>query len=534
MTELLLQSHWIPDDDEEVLPTTIASILRDAAKRAPETTALIEGIPDRFARRRVGYAQLHDSALACASELAGLYEVGDRICCVSPSAAEALVLTYGAALAGLILVPVNPALRKNEMSYLFEQSGAVAVVTGPEWRGADLLDVSKQAATGISTLRDVFGLGDVVDLDAKPNEGPSRSREPDPDDVAQLVYTSGTTGRPKGARLTHRGMTNAARFGGTRFGIRPGDTYVDTMPLHHVGGQVVAFQICQALASCVLVTSFDPAVVLELIESERATITVGVPTMLVALIEHPDFEERDVSTLRSVSSGGAVVPPELVRHIESSLGARSTICFGQTESCGFISQTHDTDSADDKAVTLGQPLPRVEARVVATEDDSIVACGEVGELQVRSPFVMAGYHEMDGATREALSDDGWLKTGDLVKMDERGFLRIAGRTKDMIVSGGENIFPVEIENALSEHPGVAMAAVVGVRDHKWGERAVAFVRPTPGSSPTSEQLVEHLRPRLAPFKIPKTFVFVDDFPVTASGKIQKFILRDGYEEGEDR
>ncbi|MFZ0664973.1 MAG: AMP-binding protein [Acidimicrobiales bacterium] len=524
---LLRTSHWLPVDDEAVLPTTIASILRDAAARAPDAVALVEGIADASKRRRLTYAQLLDCAQRSAGKLAGRFDEDERICCVSASTPDALVLSYAAAFAGLVLVPVNPSLRPAEMSYLFSQSGASGVFTGGEWRGSDLGGVTAAAATDVPSVREVIDLRQVVPI--TPGRGEScdvsELREPEPDDIAQIVYTSGTTGLPKGARLTHRGMTNAARFGGIRFGIEPGDVYVDTMPLHHVGGQVVAFQICQALATAVLVTAFDAGVVLELVESEHATITVGVPTMLLSLIEHPDFNWRDLSSLRSVSSGGAVVPPELVRHIEASLQVRSTICFGQTESCGFISQTHDGDSAEDKAETLGQPLPRVEARVVSVTDGSVVDCGDVGELEVRSPFVMSGYHQMDVATTEALDPEGWLRTGDLVTMDERGFLRIAGRSKDMIVSGGENIFPVEIETVLSSHPGVAMAAVLGVPDHMWGEKVVAFVRPVPGGSLDTEQLGRYVRERLASFKVPKQIYVTDDFPLTASGKIQKFILR---------
>ena len=304
-----------------------------------------------------------------------------------------------------------------------------------------------------------------------------------PDDVAQLVYTSGTTGAPKGALLTHRGMTNAARFGAMRFGMRPGDVYVQTMPLFHVGGQVVSFQLCQLSATAVLVPAFDPGLVLELVESERATLTCGVPTMLLALVEHPDFSRRDLSSLRAVSGGGAVVPAELVRHIEEALGVQFAVVFGQTEACGFISQTHLDDSAEDKGETLGRPLPGVGARVVDPARGVPVARGAVGELEVRGPNVMAGYHELPEASAEAIGPDGWLRTGDLVTMDDRGYLRMTGRVKEMIVSGGENIFPVEIENALAEHPEVAQVAVVGVPDDRWGEAAVAVVVPSAARSP---------------------------------------------------
>jgi fatty-acyl-CoA synthase len=347
----------------------------------------------------------------------------------------------------------------------------------------------------------------------------------DGDTVAQLIYTSGTTGSPKGALLTHRGMTNAARFGALRFGMGAGDVYVHTMPLHHVGGQVVSFQICQQRATAVLLESFDPGLMLELIDTERATLTCGVPTMLLAMIEHPDRSRRDLSTLRSVSGGGSVVPTELVRHIQETLGVQFTVVFGQTEASGFISQT-DLDAPDEeKAATLGRPLSAVEARVVEPGTETVVPLGAVGELEIRGPNVMLGYHDLPTETSEALSAEGWLRTGDLVTMDAGGVLRMVGRSKDMIVSGGENLFPVEIENALSAHSQVAQVAVVGVPDRRWGEAAVAFVRLVPGSTVDGVMLEGFLRERLAAFKVPRRWEFVEDFPLTASGKIQKFVLR---------
>ena len=351
-----------------------------------------------------------------------------------------------------------------------------------------------------------------------------------PDDVAQLVYTSGTTGSPKGALLTHRGMTNAARVGAMRFGMRPGDVYVQTMPLFHVGGQVVSFQLCQLGATAVLVPAFEPGLVLELIEAEQATLTCGVPTMLLALVDHDDFGRRDLSSLRSVSGGGAVVPAELVRHIEDTLGVQFTVVFGQTEASGFISQTHLDDAAEDKGATLGVPLPGVAARVVDPDTGAVVGLGQVGELEVRGPNVMAGYHELPDETRAATRPGGWLRTGDLVTMDDRGYLRMTGRIKEMIVSGGENLFPVEIENALLEHPGVAQAAVVGVPDARWGESAVGVVvRADPAEPADPAELEAFFRDRLAAFKVPRRWVFVEELPRTASGKVQKHLIREQLE-----
>ncbi len=280
---------------------------------------------------------------------------------VAPSIPESLVLTYGAALAGLVLVPVNPALRAAELRHVLGQSGSVGAFVVSEHRGQDLAATLDALGPDLPALREVVAFDDWDAFVASaPSTGASdavdlTTRTPSPDDVAQLVYTSGTTGAPKGALLTHRGMTNAARFGAMRFGMRPGDVYVQTMPLFHVGGQVVSFQLCQLSATAVLVPAFDPGLVLELIESERATLTCGVPTMLLALVDHPDFGRRDLSSLRAVSGGGAVVPAELVRHIEAALGVQFAVVFGQTEACGFISQTHLEDAARTRAPPWAGP-----------------------------------------------------------------------------------------------------------------------------------------------------------------------------------
>jgi fatty-acyl-CoA synthase len=523
---------WRPaDGTDTVLDTTVAGILREAADAAPGVTALVQGAPDPAHRRRWSYEQLRAEAEAAALALAARFAPGERVAVWGPSLPESLILSYASAMAAVVLVPVNPALGAAEVTHILRQSGASGLFLVAEFRGHDLGRTLRSIRAELPELRLVESLTGEgwqefcadADLDAP---GVLGRRDPSGDDIAQLIYTSGTTGAPKGALLTHRGMTNAARFGAVRFGMRAGDVYVHTMPLHHVGGQVVSFQICQQRATAVLLEAFDPGLVLELIDAERATLTCGVPTMLLAMIEHPDRARYDLSSLRTVSGGGSVVPTELVRHIEDTLDVRFTVVFGQTEASGFISQT-DLDAPDEeKAATLGRPLPAIETRVVEDGTDTVVPVGAVGELEIRGPNVMVGYHDLPEETAEARSADGWLRTGDLVTMDAGGVLRMVGRSKDMIVSGGENLFPVEIENALGAHPDVAQVAVVGVPDRRWGEAAVAFVRCVPGAAVDGVVLEGFLRQHLAAFKVPRRWVFVDSFPLTASGKIQKFVLRD--------
>jgi len=521
---VLSTSELPPDTSEPVLDTTIAGVLLDAAAAVPDETALIIGGADPEHRPRWTFAELRDEAQRAAAALADRFSVGERVAVYAPTTAESMVLTYAAALAGLILVPINAALRASELRHILASSAAAGVFCVETYRDAEVMSVVSSVRPSLPALREVVTFS-AWEAFCSSATGEIGGRAPDPDDVALIVFTSGTTGAPKGARLTHRAMTNSARLGALRFGIRAGDVYVDTMPLAHVGGQYVAIQIMQRRATNVLVPAFEPGLVLELIETYHGTLTVGVPTMLVAMIDHPDFRRRDLSSLRSVSSGGAVVPADLVRHIEAALGVQVTIVFGQTETCGLISQTEPADAAEDKAETLGRPIPQLAVRVVDPATGGVVGVGEVGELQVRGFNVMAGYHDLAAETAEAILPDGWLRTGDLVTMDGRGYLRIAGRLKEMVVSGGLNLFPVEIERVIATHPAVAQVAVVGLPDRRWGEMAVAVVCPQPGAEPDPAELEAHARAGLAAYKVPKRWVFVDELPVTPFGKVQKFLVR---------
>ena len=285
----------------------------------------------------------------------------------------------------------------------------------------------------------------------------------------------------------------------------------------------------QSGATHVPVPAFDPGAVLELIESEGGSVLLGVPTMLIALMAHPDFGRRDLSRIRGVISGGTVVPPELVRRIEATLGVPFTIVFGTTECSPLLTQTDIDDTPEDRATTLGRPLPQTEVRVVDPGRGETVGVGEVGELCCRGYLVMTGYYDMPEATAAAIDADGWYHTGDLASIDERGYLRIEGRLQDMIIRGGENIYPREIEDVLFKHPAVAEAAVVGIPDEHWGEVVAAFIRVAPGADqPTETELFALCRQHLAPHKTPAHWVFVDAFPLTGSGKIQKYLLREQF------
>ena len=517
-----------------VVDETIGDVLREAAARAADAPALVHGVADPEARRRWSYAQLYEWARGVAQTLAAEVAPRERLALWAPTSPDALVLAYGAALAGAELVLVNPALRSAEVAHVLGRSGASGLVMVDAWRDLDLRETLARVRDDLPQLRTVRSLAEVVATGADASGSTASSALPpvDPHDVALVVFTSGTTGAPKGARLTHRAMTNSARVGADRFGIRPGDVYVDPMPLYHVGGHFVALEIFGSGATYVMVDAFDPTLVLDLIEQERATLTVAVPTMLVSLLEVDGIADRDLTTLRSVSSGGAVVSADLVRRVRRELGASVTVVFGQTECCGSTSQTRLDDAPELIEETVGVPADGVDVRVVDPDTGDVSELGAIGELQVRGYHVMAGYHEDPDATARTIDDDGWLHTGDLVTLDADGFLRIVGRLKDMIVTGGVNVYAAEVETALESHPAVGQAAVLGLPDAHWGERVVAVLRPASGADIDVAEVEAHLRDRLAPYKVPKQWEVVDDLPVTAYGKVRKFELRETLVSGE--
>jgi fatty-acyl-CoA synthase len=521
-------SYWPADTSEPVLETTVGGILREAAAAGPDLLAMVGGVPGPGQRRRWTYAGLLAEAEQAARALATRFAPGERVAVWAPNLPEWVILEYAAGLAGLVLVTVNPALRAAELSYVLNQSGAAGIFLVPEFR-SPMAQFLAEVRPGVPSLREVIFFTDWADfLSTAP--GQAALPEVRPDDIAQIQYTSGTTGFPKGAELHHRGLTNNARFWAERMGLQPGETYVNPMPLFHAAGcGMGVLGAAQRLVAHVPVLAFDPALVLELMEAERAAVFAGVPTMMIAMLGHPDIGRRDLSSLRAAVSGGAPVPAELVRRVEGRLGVRFSIVFGTTECSPLVTQVRLDDSAQDRAETLGPPLPQTEVKVADVTGGGPVPVGQAGELCARGYAVMRGYHDAPGATAAAIDAEGWYHTGDLASLDSRGYLRIEGRIKDMIIRGGENIYPREIEDALFDHPGVAEAAVIGVPDQTWGEVAAAYVRPAPGRpAPSPDELRAWCRERLAPYKTPLHWVFVDAFPMTPSGKVQKFKLRESF------
>jgi fatty-acyl-CoA synthase len=528
----LTNSYWTADDSVALLDGTVGDLLRRVASEVPDRLALVDGCPDHEDRRTWTYAELLGTAERVARALLARFEPGDRIAVWAPNCPEWMLLQHGVSLAGMVLVTVNPANRSRELRYVLGQSHATAVFFTDDYRGYDMgaavdeIRPDLPALTGAIPFSDwesFLGSGDP----ARPLPAVT------PGQPAQIQYTSGTTGFPKGALLHHRGVVNASRFVALGSGFADGGVWVNAMPMFHIGGGSLTELGTMALrGTYVLMPAFDPGLILELIESYRGTMTLAVPTMLIAMLDHPDAATRDLTSLRTVMSGAAVVPAALVRRVKGSLGCQFTIVFGQTELHGVICQTHLDDSPEDQSETIGQPLPQVEVKITDVFTGEILPIGQQGEICARGYQTMLGYFEMPGESTAALEQDGWLHTGDLGSMDERGYLRITGRLKEMIIRGGENIYPREIEDILFSHPGVSQVAVLGVPDEKWGERVAAVIKAEdPRHPPTPEALRAYCREHLAKYKTPADWYFVQDYPATASGKIQKFLLRKEIQDG---
>jgi fatty-acyl-CoA synthase len=512
--------------------TTVGGVLREAAEQAASTVALVEGLADQRERRRWSYADLLADSERVARALLSRFAPGERVAVWAPNCSEWLLLEFGAALAGLTLVTVNPALRAREVAHVLGQSRAHGVVLASTYRGADLADVLAQVRGGLPDLREAISL---ADWDRFLGSGSPVERLPEvsPDDAAQIQYTSGTTGFPKGAVLHHRGITNNARFCAEILEVAPGELWVNPMPLFHTAGCVLlTLGPVQCLSGQVLVPGFEPGLLLSLIESERSALIGGAPTMILALLDHPSFGGTDFSSVRCAFAGGATVPPTLVQRVESVLGVPFSITFAQTEASPCITQTRLGDSPDDRATTLGRPHPHVEVMIADPASGEPLPAGSTGEILTRGYHVMKGYFDNAAATSEAIDAAGWLHTGDLGSADERGYYRIEGRLKEMIIRGGENIYPREIEQVLFAHPAVADVAVVGVPDDYWGEQVAAFVRLAPGPGVTQEELAVYCRVHLAAHKAPRHWEFTDAFPLTPSGKVQKFVLREQFVSGQ--
>jgi acyl-CoA synthetase (AMP-forming)/AMP-acid ligase II len=537
----LTESYWPADTSELVLELTTGDLLRAAARTAPDQTALIEVAPPDTpspagagsSDRRWTYRQLLAEAEQCAHWLLTRFEPGERITIWAPNLPEWVILQYGAALAGVVVVTANPALRAAELRYVLEQSRSAGLFHVAAFRGSDMTAIARDATRQLPDLRGTFSFADwPATVRAHEEGGPLPAVRPG--DPAQIQYTSGTTGFPKGALLHHRGLVTNARFMIDRTQLPDRGTMVSAMPLFHTAGCAMGvLGAAHQRAGYVLCQVFDPALVLTAAQNHDADLLLGVPTMLIAMLGHPDFDRYDLSQLSGVLSGGSPVPPELVRRVEGRFGVRFTSVYGQTELSPVVTQTSPDDSPDDKATTAGRPLPRLEVAVRDPLTGDTVPIGRPGEICARGYQTMLGYFDMPERTAETLDHDGWLHTGDLGILDARGYLTITGRLKDMIIRGGENIYASEIEQLLFTHPGIRDVAVLGLPDPTWGEVVAAVLVPDrPDHVPSVTELRDFCRAHLAPHKTPTRWFHAGELPLTGSGKIQKFRLREQIDRAE--
>ncbi len=528
----LTTSLWSAGPSHPVLDITVGELLREAASSHPEKGALASIAPDRDPRVWT-YAELLDDAERAAAWLLQRFTPGEHIAVWAPNVPEWLILQFGAALSGLVLVTANPALRGPELSDALHRSHAVGLFSVRSFRGTAMSEVVDAILPGLPDLRETVHFeGWLHDVRRTPKV--AELPDVDPQSPTQIQFTSGTTGRPKPALLRHRAMVTNATLVRDRCGAEVGGTFATALPLFHTAGSGLAvLGSVHQRATLVLAEIFDPALLLRAIEDYEVRVLGGVPLMLHAMLAHPALSSVDLSSLRVVMSGGDAVPAPLVEGWARACGAGFSAVYGQTELSPIVAQTRPSDTPDDNLHTAGQPLEGVDIAIVDPATGAVQPNGIEGEICARGYQVMAGYFGMPDATAETIDADGWLHTGDLGTMDSRGYLTVTGRLKDLIIRGGENIYPREIEAELTNHSGVAAAMVLGVPDEAWGEQVAAVLQLDPAwPRPTSADLRDRLRERLSPQKTPTSWYVAADLPTNAMGKLQKFRLREQIAAGE--
>ena len=512
--------------DTELEPWSIPLALRRAVELAPDRVALVDATRPGD-RRQWTYRELFDVVEARAHDLARTIEPGGRVAIWGANHPAWLITDFAAAMAGLVVVPINPAYKLGEARDIIERTQPTLIAHSISHRDHDLRSSVREIARTVPSVTMTMEFDDLLTSPTITHSG-DRTALPvvESDDLTQIQFTSGTTGRPKGVQLRHRGLVGMSATAVDLMELRQPPTWLNVIPLFHIGGcGVSTFGPITALGTQVLAERFTVEGALELIEAENVTIMGSVPTMLIDLLAHPKRRLRDLSSLEVIMSGGAPVSPRLVEEIERELAVRFVVAFGQTETHGHITQTRPNDSTMLKAQTAGRPLPHVEVKIVDPDTGTTVDIGEPGEVWTRSPFLMAGYLDDPATTADTLTEDGYLRTGDLATMDAGGYLRVVGRLKDQICRGGENISPGEIEEVLDAHPAVAQSAVAGLGDERWGEIVAAFIRPH-GDAVSTDDLAAWTRERLADYKVPSRWFFLDELPMTPSGKVRKHVLRD--------
>jgi fatty-acyl-CoA synthase len=522
--------------DVPLLGETIGENLRRTVERSGDSEALIS----RHQHYRATYHQFWEqTGLAARGLMARGVQPGDRVGIWAPNRYEWVIIQYATARMGAILVNINPAYKSTELEYALKQSGVSLLMLARRYRTTDYVAMVDEVRRQLPDLAQTLVLDDDWDalLDAGQNVSPDaladREAQLQFDDPINIQYTSGTTGFPKGATLSHHNILNNGFFIGELLGYSERDRVCIPVPFYHCFGMVLGNLACTSHGSCMVIPDegYDPVTVLETVQAERCTSLYGVPTMFIGELDHPRFNEFDLATLRTGIMAGSPCPIEVMKKVQATMNMTEVaICYGMTETSPVSTQSAVDDPLDKRVETVGRVHPHIEVKVIDAEG-RIVPRGEPGELCTRGYSVMLGYWNNPTATSEAIDAARWMHTGDLATMDDEGYVNIVGRIKDMIIRGGENVYPREIEEFLYRHPDISDVQVIGVPSERYGEEVMAWVRLREGASAGEAELTEFCRGRIATFKIPRYWKFVDAFPMTVTGKIQKYKMRaDAIEE----
>jgi len=518
--------------DVPLLGETIFQNLRRTAERFGDRDALVVA----HQQHRSTYRELVEQCeLVARGLMARGVHKGDRVGIWSPNRYEWVITQYATAAIGAILVNINPAYRTSELEYVLKQSDIGFVILAAGFRKADYRAMLAEVSGRCPDLREALVLEDGWDALQRDGErtSPAALRELEAslqfDDPINIQYTSGTTGFPKGATLTHHNILNNGFFIGETLHYAETDRVCIPVPFYHCFGMVLGNLACTTHGAAMIIPAeaYEPLAVMETVQKEKCTSLYGVPTMFIGELEHPRFKEFDFSTLRTGIMAGSPCPVEVMKKVQTVMHIpEMTIAYGMTETSPVSTQCATDDPLEKRVSTVGRVHPHVEIKIVDPATGAIVPRGASGELCSRGYLVMLGYWNNEEATHEAIDSARWMHTGDLATMDELGYVNIVGRLKDMIIRGGENIYPREVEEFLYSHPAIADVQVIGVPSEKYGEEVMAWVKLRDGSAVTGEGLAAWCKGRIASYKVPRHWKFVDAFPMTVTGKVQKFKMRD--------
>ncbi len=530
MTKLLSYAHGT--SLTPLLGETIGENLRRTVERFGDRDALVV--------RSQGYRATYTQLWAAVTEIARAFLAlgllrGDRVALFAPNRFEWVVAQFAASRAGLVLTNVNPAYKTSELEYVLTQSGAKALLLAKGFRQNDYVQMLAEIRPRLSELREVF----VLDTDwetlrawshrTTEEELAARERTLQFDDAINIQYTSGTTGAPKGATLSHHNVLNNGYFVGQMLRLTEQDKVCIPVPFYHCFGMVMGNLACVAHGACMVIPNdaFDAEKTLLAVAEERCTALYGVPTMFIAELEHPRFDSLDLSSLRTGIMAGSPCPVEVMKKVTTRMNMRDvTICYGMTETSPVSTQTTADDPMEKRVGSVGRVHPHVEIKIVDPETSEVVPRGVQGELCTRGYSVMLGYWKNEAATAAAIDATGFMHSGDLATMDDDGYVNITGRIKDMIIRGGENIYPREVEEFLHTHPKVSEAQVIGVPSERYGEEVMAWVRLKEGATADGEELTGFCTGKIATYKIPRYWKQCAEFPMTVTGKVQKFVMRE--------